>query len=177
MDLAGWPFCPRSRCSRVAGIGTPRGRKKTRRVSGGFEESENERCLAGEDFRNLGFDFYRARMIAFHAVKLMAALEHSVEFIDQQGDRFVALIRLDRGIEVRALNLDVTFRRELDSGRVSAIAFQLHAEAHDALLVSEQSFGFLAHERLERRCEFEVNARDDYFVVVLAVHVSAFCFG
>lgn len=116
-------------------------------------------------------------MVALHAVKLVAALEHAVEFIDEKGDGLVAFFGLDGGIHIGAMDLDVALRLELDAGRRGAIAFQLHAETHDALLVSEQSLGLLAHERLQGRGELEVDARYDYFVVIMAVHVSAFCCG
>jgi len=116
-------------------------------------------------------------LVALYAVELVTALEHAVELVHEKGDRLVALVGLDGGIHIGALDLDVALCLELDAGRRGAIAFQLHAEAHDAFLVSEQSLGLLAHERLERRGELEVDARYDYFVVILAVHVSAFCCG
>ena len=51
------------------------------------------------------------------------------------------------------------------------VAFQLHADAYDALLVSKQSLHFFTYERFEGRGEFEVNTGNDQFVlVVLAVH-------
>ena len=49
--------------------------------------------------------------------------------------------------------------------------------ADDAFLVAKQSFGFLPDERLQGRCQVEVNAGYDYIVIVLAVHVSAYGFG
>jgi hypothetical protein len=74
------------------------------------------------------------------------------------------------------MDLDVALGRELHADRGVTVAFQLHAEAHDAFLVAKQSLGFLAHVRLEGRGEFEVNAGYDQFVVVLAVHISAYGF-
>jgi hypothetical protein len=108
----------------------------------------------------------RVRMISFHAVELVAALEHAVEFIDEQGDRFVAFVGLDDGIHFGALDDHVSFRLEARRHGLFRVTLKFDANAHDALLVSEQSLGFLADERLEGRSQFEVNARDDEFVVV-----------
>ena len=99
--------------------------------------------------------------MTFHAVELVTAVQHSIEFVDEHGDGLVAFVGLDGGIHVGALYLDVAFRLELNAGRGGAIAFQFHADAHDALLVSKQSLGFLTDERLERRCQVEMDARYD----------------
>ena len=116
-------------------------------------------------------------MVAFYAMELVASLQHPVELVDQHGDRFVAFVGLDDCIHVGPVDLDVALSLELHADRSVAIAFQFHAETHDAFLVAEESFGFLAYERLERRSQLKMNARNDHFLVVLAVHVSAFGLG
>ena len=117
------------------------------------------------------------RVVAFDAVELMAALEHAVELVDQHGDGLVALVGLHGGIHVGAVDLDMALGGELHTVRGITITLELNAEPHDALLVTKQSLGFLPDERLERRGQIKVNAGDDYFVLVLAVHVSAYGFG
>ena len=77
----------------------------------------------------------------------------------------------------RTVNLNVAFGRELHANRGVTVTFQLYADTHDAFPVAKQSFGFLANERFERRSQFKVNAGDDEFVGVLAVHISAYGFG
>jgi len=89
----------------------------------------------------------------------------------------VAFITLDGRVQVRTVDFDMTLRLESRADFLLGIAFKFHADAHDALLVTKQSFGFLPHKRLERRCEVEVDAGDDQFVVILSVHDAALCLG
>ena len=117
------------------------------------------------------------RVVAFDSLQLMTAREHAIEFVDEHGDGFVALVGFDGGVHVRAVDDHVALGLEPSGGRLIAVALQFHADAHDALLVSKQSLGFLADKRLEGRSQFEMDARDDQFVVVLAVHVSAYGLG
>jgi hypothetical protein len=135
--------------------------KKTRRADRRVKHDKSGGPALDERFRDLGRELYRARMIAFNAVQLVATLQHAIELVDEHGDRLVTFIRLDRCIHVRALNLDVALGLELDAGRRIAIAFQFNPHADDALLVAKQSIGFLADERLQGRCQLEVNAGDD----------------
>jgi hypothetical protein len=110
-------------------------------------------------------------------MELVASLEHTVEFVDQHGNGFVTFVRLHDGVHVGPVDLNVAFGLELHAHGGIAVTLQLNADTHDALLVAKQSLGFLVDERLERRRQFEVDAGDDYFVVVLAVHVSAYGLG
>lgn len=135
------------------------------------------RAWLRERFGNLRCELNGSRVISFYAMKLMAALEHAVELVDQHRNGFVTLVGLDGGVQIGPMDLDVALGLELDAARERAIALQFHADAHDALLVAKQSIGFLADERLQRRGQVEVDARYDQFVVILAVHVSACCFG
>ena len=64
-------------------------------------------------------------------------------------------------IHVRALNLNVTLGLELDSNRGVAVTLQFYAHPDDALFMAKQSLGLLADERLQGRCQLEVNAGDD----------------
>lgn len=116
-------------------------------------------------------------MIAFHALQLMTAAKHSVEFIDEEGHRFVTFVGFDDGVHIGALNHDMTFGFEAGGDGFLWIAFQLDAESHDALLVTKQALGFFANERFQRWSQFEMNAGDDDFAMVLAVHVSAYGLG
>ena len=51
------------------------------------------------------------------------------------------------------------------------IEFEFDSKTDDALLMTKQSLRFLLHELLERRREFQVDSRDDYFVgCVLIAH-------
>ncbi len=116
-------------------------------------------------------------MIPFHAVQLVASLQHSVEFIDEHRNRFMAVVGLYDRIHVGPVDCDVALGLELHADHRTAIAFQFHADTHDAFLVAEETFGFLVDKGLERWSQLKVNARNDHFVVVLAVHVSAFGLG
>lgn len=100
-------------------------------------------------------------MIAFNAVELVAPLQHAIEFVDQHGNCLVTLVRLHGGIHIRALDLNVAFGGELDADRGVAIALQFDAHPDDALLVTKQSVGFLADERLQRRRQFKMDAGYD----------------
>jgi hypothetical protein len=82
----------------------------------------------------------------------------------------MAFVRLDSCVQIRTVDLDVAFGRELHADRRVTVAFQLHADADDSLLVAKQSLGFLPDKRLERRCQVEMNAGDDQFVGIWAVH-------
>jgi hypothetical protein len=101
------------------------------------------------NFRNFRIKVDGVRVVAFDAMKLVAALEHSIELVDEQRDGLVALIRLHDGIHVGALDLNMALGLELHADRWIPVAFQFHADAHDALLVTEQSLGFLTDERLQ----------------------------
>src|ERR1035437_4433176 len=46
-------------------------------------------------------------MVALHAVKLVAAGQHAVEFVDEHGDRLVTFVSFDGRIHFRALDDDV----------------------------------------------------------------------
>ncbi len=100
-------------------------------------------------------------MIAFHAVQLVAPLQHAIELVDQHRNGLVALVRLHGCIHVGTVDLDVPLGFELHADRRGPVAFQFHAETHDALPVTEQSVGFLPDERLERWGEVQVDAGDD----------------
>jgi len=100
-------------------------------------------------------------MVPFDPVELVTSLQHAVELVDQHGNRLVTLVRLDGRIHIRPLDLDVTLGRELHSSCRTAVAFQLDTDTNNPLRVTKQSVGFLPDERLERRCQFEVNAGDD----------------
>jgi hypothetical protein len=89
----------------------------------------------------------------------------------------MTLVGFDGGIHVWPVDLNMALGLELGADCRHAVAFQFHADPHNAFLVSKQSFGFLADKRLERRGQVEVDAGYDQFVVVLAVHVSPCCFG
>ena len=117
------------------------------------------------------------RVIAFHALQLVTAAEHPVEFVDEESDGFVAFIGFDHGIHVRALDDNVALRFEARADGCGGITLQLDAEPQDAFLVAKQSLGFFADERFERRSQLEMNARHDDFAMVLAVHVSAYGLG
>lgn len=142
---------------------------------------------AGEDGKDWGDSDHRfrqrrreldgMRMVSLYAVELMASLQHAVEFVHQHGDGFVAVISLNDGVQIGPMNLDVALSLELHADRSAAITFQFHADTHDAFLMAEETFGLLANEGLERRSQLKMNARNDHFVVVLAVHVSAFGLG
>jgi hypothetical protein len=116
-------------------------------------------------------------MIAFNAVQLVASLQHAVELVDEHGNRLVTFLGLNGRVHVRSLNRDVTLGLELDSDRGIAITLQFNPHPDDAFFVAKQPFGFLPDERLQGRCQVEVNAGYDYIVIVLAVHVSAYGFG
>ena len=144
--------------------------------AGGCEIKQRQARLR-DRLRDRRVEIDGVRVVAFDAVKLVAALQHPVEFVDQHGDRLVALVRPDGRIHIGPVDLDVTLGRELHADGGVAVAFQFDAEPHNAFLVTKQSLGFLMDKRLQRRGQLEVDAGYNYFVVVLAVHVSACGFG
>lgn len=122
-------------------------------------------------------DFDGVRVVAFDPLELVAALQHPVEFVDHHGNSLMALVGFDHRVEIRSVNHDMTLRFEMRADAFGPIAFQFYANSHDAFLVSKQSLGFFVNEGLERGGQLKMDARDDYFVVVLAVHVSVFGLG
>lgn len=110
-------------------------------------------------------------------MEVVTLSEHSIKFIDEERNGLVAFVALDRGVHVRAVDLDMALGLEARANFFLGVALKFHADAHDALLVTKQSLSFLPHKRLERRCEVEVDAGDDQFVVILAVHDAALCLG
>ena len=103
-------------------------------------------------------------MLALKLPELSPAFEHAIEFVDQQRDSLVAVLRVDCGVEIRALDFDVAFGGETRD--LSRIAFKFEAKSHDAVFMTKQSGGFLLHERLQRRREVQVNAGNNDFVMI-----------
>jgi hypothetical protein len=101
------------------------------------------------------------RMISLRLVEVVTLGEHAVEFVYQEGNGLVALVGGDDRIHVGSMDGDVTLGLELGGDRLIAVTFKLHADTDDALLVSEQSVGFLTHIGFQGRREFEVNAGYD----------------
>lgn len=97
-------------------------------------------------------------LVAASFPEVVAFAEHAVEFVDEKRDGFVALVGLNGGVHVGAVDLDVAFGREPVGDGGVAVAFQLHADTDDPILVTKQSLGFLAHERFKGRSELEMNA-------------------
>lgn len=101
-----------------------------------------------------------------------ALVEHSVEFVDQERNCLVALVRRYRRVHVRTVDFNVTLCGEPIAYRLLGVAFQFHPEPDDPFLVAKQSFGFLAHERLQGRRQWEVDAGyDEFGGAVIAIHV------
>lgn len=86
------------------------------------------------------------------------AADELVEFVNKQVDRLVAVVGDDRGIHVGAMDFDMALRREALIGDLLRIALEFHADAHDALLMSEQALHLLLDERLDGRGQLQVNA-------------------
>lgn len=136
-----------------------------------------ERRLSA-DLERLGefrADFSGMRVVALFLTEAVALFEHAIEFVDHQRHGFVTLVGGDGGIEVGALYVHMAFGNEPTVDRLFGVTFQLHADADDPLLVSKQSLDLFTDERFERGGEFEVNAADDNFVlVVVSVHDCVF---
>jgi hypothetical protein len=130
--------------------------------------------VASDGFREGSVERGGVEVMAFGALQLMAAVQHAVEFVDEHRDGLVTFVGFDAGVHVGAVDGDVPFGLEARANVFFGVAFQLNADAHDALLVAKQSFGFLSHKRFERGGQLEMNAGDDQFVGVLAVHITAY---
>ena len=91
----------------------------------------------------------RVDLVAASFSEVVPLTEHAVEFVDEKRDGFVALVGLNGGVHVGAMDLDVAFGREPVGDGGIAVAFQLHADTDDTILVTKQSLGFLAHERFK----------------------------
>ena len=85
------------------------------------------------------------------------AAEHTVEFVNEKGDRLVALILGYRRIHVGAIDGYMALGGEAVGDVLFGIAFKFHPKANDALFMAEQPGGFFLHKLLQRRSEFEVN--------------------
>jgi hypothetical protein len=135
-----------------------------------------DRRKALHGFREFGVEFGDVRVVAFGFFEIRAAVEHAVEFVDEQGHGLVAFVGGDGGVEIRAVDTDVAFGRKPIGDGLLGVAFKLDADADDALFVSEQAFCFILNEGFEGRGEFEVNAGDDQFVLMgMSVHVTLVC--
>jgi len=78
-------------------------------------------------------------MPAFFSVFRGAAAEHAVERIHEFVDGFVAFVCFNAGIHVWALNHNVAFGGEALVNVMFRVALEFHTDAHNALLVAEQS--------------------------------------
>lgn len=124
--------------------------------------------------RQRGVDFDGVRMMAFGAFQLVTTGKHTVEFIDEHRDGLVAFVGFDGGVHIGAVDGDVALGFEAGADGFLRVALQFNADAHDAFLVAKQSFGFFADKGFERRSQLEMNAGDDEFVGILAVHNPAY---
>jgi hypothetical protein len=116
---------------------------------------------------------FDARLLAFNFEQARAAPQHPVEFVSQQRDCFVTLVGFNDRVHRRSVDEDMPFGLEPGPDFFLGVVFQLYAQAHNVLLVAKQPIRFLANEGLQRRGQFEMNAGDDQFVIVLSVHVAA----
>lgn len=100
--------------------------------------------------------------------ELRALGEHAVELVHQEVDGLVAVVGGDGGVHVGAIDDNVAFGGEAVFDVLLHVAFELNAEADDALLVAEEAIGLVVHELFQRRGEIEVDA--GYDDVVGAIH-------
>jgi len=98
-----------------------------------------------------------------------APAEHAVEFVDQERDGLVTFVGLHRGVDVGSMNHHMAFGLEPGGDSFLGIAFEVKADAHDLLLVAEQTLGFFLDEGFERRSQLEVNPGNDEFMLVCFV--------
>ena len=127
--------------------------------------------LPGSDLGDLRGNFHRMLVVAFHPLEPRTAAEHAVEFVDQQVERFHAIIGSDRAVEVGSLDFDVSFRHELVVVAPGLVVFELDPQADDSILVPEKSGDFLPGDVLEGLREVHVDAREDEFVTVVFLMV------
>ena len=94
-----------------------------------------------------------------------ALAEKPVEFVDEEVDGIVGILRGDRGGKVGTGDLDATLGGE--DPRVPAVsAFDVHAKAEDFRFVPEESFGFGFDRGFHGLGEPEVNTAEDELGVV-----------
>lgn len=116
------------------------------------------------------------RVVALGFLEIRAAVQHAVEFIDEEGDGFVTFVGGDGGVEVWAVNADVAFGGESVGDGLLGVAFELDADADDAFFVAEETVGLFLDEGFEGRGEVEVNAGDDQFVLMsMSIHGTLVC--
>lgn len=112
-------------------------------------------------------------MIPLVLVLAMPAAQRLVDLVHEQIDRLVHFLGVCGAVDVRSANLDMGLGDKLVRALVLAIAFQLHLDAYDVFLVSEQSLGLLNHVILERRGQFEMNAGNNHLVsAIRIIHVG-----
>ncbi len=100
-------------------------------------------------FGELGVEFDGVGVMAFGFFEIGAAVKHAVEFVDEQGDGLVAFVGGDGGVEVGAVDADVAFGGESVGDGLLGVAFELDADADDALFVAEETVGLFLDEGFE----------------------------
>lgn len=105
----------------------------------------------------LGPDLEGAGLMALGLEHAGAAFEHAVEFVDEHGRGLVALVGRNGGVQIRAVDLDMTFGGKTVGDGLFGVALQLHADSHNAILMTKQSLGFFLDEQFEGFGQFEVN--------------------
>ena len=110
------------------------------------------------------------RVLPLDLVPAGAPAEHPVELLDEDRDGLVALVGLDDRVHRGLVDQDVPLRLEPSRHVYLGIEFQLDPQADDAVLVSEQSVGFLCDEGLDGGSEVEMNAGHDQFTTGGFIH-------
>lgn len=117
--------------------------------------------------------FFRAGggAVSTRLIQLGAAMEHAIEFVDEERHGLVALVGRHHGVERGPGDGDMTFRGKTFCNRLFRIALEFYAYARYPLLMSEQSLGFFLDKGFQGRGEVEVDAGDDQFVLrSMSVH-------
>ncbi len=98
--------------------------------------------------------------------QLVALGEHAVELVHEEVHGLVALVAGDGGVEVGAVDGNVSLGGEAMGDGLFGVALQFHPHADDAFLVAEETVRLVVDELLQRGCEIEVNAGYDQVVVI-----------
>lgn len=137
----------------------------------------------GENLHNLrqrAADFHGAAKMAADFKITGAAAEHAVELVHEKIDGFAAVIGENRRKHIGAVYFDAALGGEMFVNGLIGVAFEFHANAHNAFLMAKETVGFFLDIYFQGWSQLEMNTRDYEFMprlggvefVVAFVHVA-----
>jgi len=100
-------------------------------------------------------------LLALEHSQTRAATEHAVEFVFEQVDGLVEVVRGNRCDQIVSANLNDAFGQKLGFAPFGRLVAEIHADPHDLRFVVKQLLHLFPDDPLERIRQVEICTGDD----------------